>query len=90
MPPLLAIVASEFALRWVQLRPTEWLVAEEEPRRQADSQLGWVLAPARTGRSRIGGRTIDYAIDAAGYRVQRVDDPVDPERGRPSYSPASR
>ena len=77
---VLAIVASEFALRWVQLRPTEWLIAEEEPRRQADSQLGWVLAPARTGRSRIGGRTIEYAIDAAGDRVQRVDDPVDPAR----------
>jgi hypothetical protein len=77
---VLAIVAGEFALRWVQPRPTEWLVAEEEPRRQVDSQLGWVLAPARAGRSRIGGRTIEYAIDAAGDRVQRVDDPVDPRR----------
>ena len=78
---MLAIVASEFALRWVQPRPTEWLAAEEEPRRQVDSQLGWVLAKARVGRSRISGRTIEYAIDAAGDRVQRVDDPVD--HGRP-------
>jgi hypothetical protein len=75
---VLAVAASEFALRSVHLRPTEWLVAEEEPRRQVDSQLGWVLAPARTGRSSIGGRTIEYAIDAAGDRVRRVDDPVDP------------
>jgi hypothetical protein len=77
---VLAIVASEFALRWVHPRPIGWLVAEEEPRRQADSQLGWVLAPSRAGRSRMGGRTIEYAIDAAGDRVQRVDDPIDPTR----------
>jgi len=77
---ILAIVASEPALRWIHLRPTEWLAADEEPRRQADSQLGWVLAPARTGRSRVAGRSIEYAIDAAGYRVRRVDEPVDVER----------
>jgi hypothetical protein len=79
---VLAIVAGEVTLRRVQPRPTEWLVADEEPRRQVDSQLGWVLASARAGRSRIGGRTIEYAIDAAGDRVQRVADPVDP--GRPT------
>jgi hypothetical protein len=28
----------------------------------------------------VGGRAIDYAIDPAGYRVPRVDEPVDPER----------
>jgi hypothetical protein len=36
--------------------------------------------PARTGHKTIGGRVIDYAIDPAGYRVSRVDEPVDPER----------
>ncbi len=76
----LAIAASELALRWIHLRPTEWLVREEEPRRQEDPQLGWVLAPARTGRSHVGGRTVEYAIDAAGYRVRRVEEPVDPRR----------
>ena len=77
---VLAIAASEFALRTIHLRPTEWLVAQEEPRRQDDRRLGWVLAPARTGRTVVGGRTIEYAIDVAGYRVRRVDEPVDPER----------
>ena len=59
---VLAIGASDVALRWIHLRPTEWLVAEEEPRRQLDQQLGWVLAPARAGRSVVGGRPIEYAI----------------------------
>jgi hypothetical protein len=54
-------------------------VAEEEPRRQVDPQFGWVLAPSRTGRSVVAGRTIEYAIDHAGYRVRRVDEPVDRE-----------
>lgn len=77
---VLAIVASEPVLRWMHLRPTEWLLEQEEPRRQADPQLGWVLAPARTGRSLVGGRAVEYAIDAAGDRVRRVDEPVDVER----------
>jgi hypothetical protein len=33
-----------------------------------------------TGQRTIGGRAITYATDAAGYRVRRVDEPVDPER----------
>src|SRR5712671_534126 len=77
---VLAIAASELTLRSIRLPSTEWLVAEEEPRRQADPRLGWVLAPARTGRSRSGGRTIEYAIDPVGCRVRRIDDPVDPRR----------
>ncbi len=76
---VLAVAASELALRWTHPRPTEWLVAEEEPRRQVDPQFGWVLAPSRTGRSVVAGRTIEYAIDHAGYRVRRVDEPVDRE-----------
>jgi hypothetical protein len=77
---VLAIASSELALRWIHLQPTEWLVREEEPRRQDDPQLGWVLAPVRTGRSNVAGRTVEYAVDAGGYRVRRFDEPVDPER----------
>jgi hypothetical protein len=79
---VLAVVAGEFVLRTVHVRPTEWLRPEEEPRRQPDAEMGWVLAPDRTGHSSIGGRTIEYAIDAAGYRVARADEPVD--RARPT------
>ena len=77
---VLAIGAGEWAIHLIQVRPTEWLRPEEEPRRQDDAQLGWVLAPARVGRAVVAGRSIEYAIDAAGYRVQRLDEPVDRER----------
>jgi hypothetical protein len=79
---VLALAASEAVLRRVHLRPTEWLVAEEEPRRRLDPRLGWTLAPARIGRSVVGRRTVEYAIDTAGYRVRTLDEPVDP--GRPT------
>lgn len=77
---LLALCASELILRHVHLGPTEWLSSEEEPRRQPDARLGWVLTPSRVGRSVIGGRTIGYAIDKTGYRVRRVEEPADPAK----------
>ena len=76
----LALVASELVLRYAQLRPAEWLGRDQEPRRMADARLGWRFVPSRTGRGTIGGRTVDYAFDAAGYRVRRAGEPVDPER----------
>jgi hypothetical protein len=75
-----AIGAGELVVSRVRLRPTEWLLADEEPRRVPDARLGWLLAPARTGRNTIGGRTVEYTIDPAGYRVRRIDEPVDPAR----------
>jgi hypothetical protein len=77
---ILALGASNLMLRRVHLRPYEWLSPNDEPRRQLDLQLGWTWVPGRTGHKTVGGRTIDYAIDAAGYRVSRVDEPVDLER----------
>jgi len=77
---VVALGASELALRRVHLRPTEWLSPDEEPRRRPDPRLGWTLMPARTGHNTIAGRVIEYAIDPAGYRVARVDQPVNPER----------
>lgn len=77
---LLAFGASELVLRSMHVRPAEWLVPDEEPRRRPDLRLGWTLMPSRTGHNSIGGRVIDYAIDPAGCRVRRVEDPVDPDR----------
>ncbi len=77
---VLAIGASELVLNRVHLRPAEWLSADDEPRRQLDPRLGWTWVPERTGHKSIGGRIIDYSIDPAGYRVSRIDEPVDPER----------
>ncbi len=62
------------------LGPTEWLLPDEEPRRIPDPRLGWTWEPRRTGRSAIGGRVIEYAIDSAGHRVRRAGEPVDPDR----------
>jgi hypothetical protein len=76
----LALVASEVTLRVVHLRPAEWLGRDQEPRRQADARLGWRFVPSRTGRTIIGGRAVEYAFDAAGFRVRRIDEPVDVER----------
>jgi hypothetical protein len=77
---VLALGASELVLRRLHLHATEWLVHDEEPRRRPDPRLGWTFVPARTGHSIVGGRDVEYAFDAAGYRVRRVDEPVDPRR----------
>jgi hypothetical protein len=76
----LALAAAEFALQRVHLRPAEWRRVDEEPRRQPDPRLGWTFVPGRTGYSLSGGRTIEYAFDAAGYRVRRAGDSIDPQR----------
>ena len=75
-----AMGSGELVLRWIHLPPTGWLVREEEPRRQDDPRLGWVLAPSRTGRAFVSGRTLEYATDGSGYRVRRAGEPVDVER----------
>jgi len=77
---VLAVGVSEPALRRLHLRPAEWLVPTEEPLRRADARLGWTLVPGRVGHETVGGRTVDYALDAAGDRVRNLAEPVDPER----------
>jgi len=74
---VLAVDASEVLLRHVQLRPAEWLGPQEEPLRRPDARVGWTFVPARVGHSTMGGRTIDYALDANGYRVSSAGDAVD-------------
>jgi len=76
----LAVGAGEYAVRWIHLRPTGWLHAQAEPLRQKDPYLGWVLVPKRASRATVGNRVVDYATDPDGYRVRRVDAPVDRER----------
>ena len=76
---VLAIGAGQLALRW--LHPsTQWLLASIEPLRRPDPRLGWTFVPSREGHKTVGGRTIAFAFDAAGYRVRRVNEPVDPAR----------
>ena len=77
---VVAVGATEPVLRRIHLQPAEWLLPNEEPRRQADPQLGWTFVPSRSGHVSIGGHVVDYAIDAAGCRVRSLDEPVDRER----------
>jgi hypothetical protein len=77
---VLAFGVGELVLRSVHVRPAEWLAPAEEPLRRPDARLGWTFVPSRSGRSTIGGRVIDYSFDSAGYRVRRVDEPVDAAR----------
>ena len=77
---LLAVGASELVLRRMHLLATMEEPPQKEPRRRRDPRLGWVFVPSRTGYRNINGRNIEYAIDALGYRVRRVDDAVEPER----------
>ena len=79
---LLALAAADIVLQRAPPRPVGWLVPAEEPKREPDPRLGWRLTPARLGRVARDGGAVDYAIDANGYRVRRLDQPVD--RTRPS------
>ena len=74
---VLAIGAGQYALSW--RRPsTLWLLASVEPLRRPDPRLGWAFVPGREGHKTVGGRTISFAFDAAGYRVRSVNELVDP------------
>ena len=76
---VLAVGAGQLALSW--LHPsTEWLLASVEPVRRPDPRLGWTFVPNRESVKTVGGRTISFAFDAAGYRVRGINEPVDPAR----------
>lgn len=77
---VLALGCAELVLRQLHLRPTEWLMPDEEPKRRPDGWLGWTLVPARVGSATVAGRAITYAMDVHGYRVRRIDEAVDVER----------
>ena len=77
---LMAIAVSEFALGYVHRHAAEEEPVGREPRRRLDPQLGWTFVPSRVARQMEGGRIIEYAFDPSGYRVRRLDEPVDPQR----------
>jgi hypothetical protein len=76
----LAIGASELALRIVLPRASAEAPPRDEPLRQRDPHVGWVFIPSRVGHAVLAGRKIDYAIDAHGYRVPSLSQPVDPSQ----------
>jgi hypothetical protein len=77
---VLAVVASEVILRQRHLHAAQEEPEGREPRRRLDPRLGWTFVPSRAARHPEGGRVVEYAFDANGYRVRRLEEPVDPDR----------
>ena len=73
---VLACGAAELALRRAPMRAAEEVPARSEPRRHLDARIGWLFDPSHAG---FQGK-VEYAFDRNGYRVRRVDEPVDFER----------
>jgi len=69
--------SAELVLRRTHLRAKEEVPARKEPRRHLDARLGWLFVPSRRGYQTINGRRTEYAFDRNGYRVARVEEPVD-------------
>ncbi len=77
---LLALGCSELILRVAFRYGVDQPPPEVEPLCALDQRLGWIFAPAHSARIRVDGRDVEYAFDAAGYRVRRPGELVDPER----------
>jgi hypothetical protein len=74
---VLAVGTSELVLEHAPKRAAQERPADEEPRRQRDASLGWIFQPSRVGQATVGGRRVEYAFDASGYRVRGLDEPID-------------
>ena len=77
---VLALGAGELILRVHPTHPHDGDPLEQEPRRQADSWLGWKFVPARSAVAVEAGRRVSYSFDDAGYRVSAPGAAVDVER----------
>ena len=80
MAVVLAVGASELILQQLHLHASQEEPAGQEPRRRLHPRLGWTFVPERAVSHDEGGRVVEYAFDAAGYRVRRAGEPVDPDR----------
>jgi hypothetical protein len=67
-------------LRRTRLRAAEEVPPRKEPLRYLDARMGWLFVPSHVGYQSNNGRRVQYAFDRNGYRVPRVDQPVDFER----------
>jgi hypothetical protein len=77
---VLAFATSELILRQLHLHAAAEEPFGQEPRRRLDPRLGWSFVPSRAVRHADARREIEYAFDAQGHRVRRLDEPVDPAR----------
>jgi hypothetical protein len=79
---LLALALADFILGspgWQSVNAGDM---QREPLRRHDPVLGWTLQPSHTGYLLTGGRWIEYASDAFGYREPSQD--VKPDFARPT------
>jgi len=74
-----AIGATEAVLRTKTWRATQERWGSQEPLRQPDQELGWTFVPEHAGRAVFLTRSIAYATDRFGYRVDAVADRFDPQ-----------
>ncbi|WP_293903321.1 hypothetical protein [Phenylobacterium sp.] len=74
---VLAVGAAELILDSMTWRSREQSPPMYEPRRVRDLTFGWRQLPDRTGYGVTGGRRVRYDFDVHGYRVRRLDRPVD-------------
>ena len=74
-----AIGATEAVLRTKTWRATQEHWGNQEPLRQPDRELGWVFVPDHAGRARFLARSVGYATDRHGYRVNALGDRFDPQ-----------
>lgn len=77
---VLALGTSELILRRTFGHAAEERPGDEEPLRRRDPRLGWVFVPSRKGYEKNGGRVVEYAFDASGYRVRSPNESVNPDR----------
>jgi hypothetical protein len=77
---VLALGTSELILRHTFGHAAEERPGDEEPLRRRDPRLGWVFVPSRKGYEKNGGRVVEYAFDASGYRVRSPNESVNPDR----------
>ncbi len=76
---LLALGSGELILRGAFRYAVDQSPPEAEPLSPLDQRLGWIFAPAHSAQIRVDGRDVEYAFDAAGYRVRRPGEHVDRE-----------
>ncbi|MET0656710.1 MAG: hypothetical protein ABW110_00955 [Steroidobacteraceae bacterium] len=76
----LALLVSEAVLRTAAWKPRHEAPAGREPIQQSHAHLGWTLVPNHVGSRFIGGRNVEYATDAFGYRVRCPECTVDPQQ----------
>ena len=74
----LALIVTEPFLRDPVRSATEAALPGQEPLRRTDPRLGWTFAPDRVVRLKFGSRSIPYAFDKTGARVESLDRPIDP------------